>query len=342
MKHKHKIRVLFIVKQRHNAYGTYGPSFGLVNSCKFIVNALNNHGVESKVVDVVDNNDIDREVTKYNPTHVFIEALWVVPDKFKELIPLHPKIKWYVRIHSKVPFLANEGVAIEWIRRYDDLSLQFPQLQVSANNLEMLECLEESFGILGAYHPNIYCPDRYIHTPKMPKPHNVLNIGCFGVIRPMKNQLIQGLAAIALGNQIGKKIRFHVNADRIEQKGDAVLKNLINSFENSGHELVENPWLNHDEFIRLVRTMDLGMQVSMSETFNIVAADFVWNNIPLVGSSEIEWLSSLYTADISDIDSIINKLYLAYYGKKVGLQHLNLWNLNDYNNQALKVWLQQL
>lgn len=336
---KHKIRVLFIVKKRNDSYG---PSFGLINSCKFVANALNKNGVEAKVVDVLDNNSIHGEVTKFKPTHVFIEALWVVPSKFEELIPLHPHVEWYIRVHSKIPFIANEGMAIEWLRQYDTLSKRYQTLHLSANNLKIIECFRQAYGIYISYHPNIYCPDTYIDTPKMPKPSNVLDIGCFGVIRPMKNQLIQVLSAIAFGNQLGKKIRFHINADRVEQKGDAVLKNIINAISDTGHELVEHPWLNHDNFIRLVRTMDLGMQVSLSETFNIVTADFVWNNIPIVGSSEIEWLASLYKADASDIDSIVKKLYLAYYGKKVGLQYLNLWNLNDYNNESLKIWLHQL
>ena len=81
-------RLLFICKLRS---GFYGPSFGLINSCKFVANALAKYGIEAKVVTVVDNNSIDREIHQYKPTHVFIEALWVVPSKFKELIPLHPR-----------------------------------------------------------------------------------------------------------------------------------------------------------------------------------------------------------------------------------------------------------
>jgi hypothetical protein len=37
---------------------------------------------ESNIVVVLDNNEIDKYVTKYKPTHVIIEALWVVPTKF--------------------------------------------------------------------------------------------------------------------------------------------------------------------------------------------------------------------------------------------------------------------
>ena len=106
-------KILFICKQRHDRYGV---SYGLLNSCKFLCNMLNELGIRAKVISVVDNNCIDKEVHQYKPTHVFIEALWVVPDKFKVLIPLHPSVKWYVRTHSNTLFLSNEGVAMQWIR----------------------------------------------------------------------------------------------------------------------------------------------------------------------------------------------------------------------------------
>src|SRR5574339_131410 len=125
MNDKRQPRVLFICKIRSSFYG---PSFGLINSCRFIANALEANDIKAKVVSVVDNSDIDREVHKFKPTHVFIEALWVVPSKFEELIPLHPKIKWFVRIHSKVPFLANEGMAMHWLREYHDLSKVYSQM----------------------------------------------------------------------------------------------------------------------------------------------------------------------------------------------------------------------
>ena len=65
-----KPSTLFICKER-----SYGVSYGLINSAQFVANFLNKNGVESHVITVIDNNDIDREVTKYKPTHVFIEAL---------------------------------------------------------------------------------------------------------------------------------------------------------------------------------------------------------------------------------------------------------------------------
>lgn len=336
---KNKKRILFVCKKRNN---TYGHSFGLINSCKFICNALHRYDIDAEVVSVVDNNAIDREVHQYKPTHVFIEALWVVPPKFEVLLPRYPKVEWYVRVHSKIPFIANEGIAIEWLRECITLSKKYSNFHVSANNLNIVRAFKEAYNNDVMYFPNIYCPPRYPGHQHSKDSDKIIDIGCFGAIRPMKNQLIQAMAAIAFANMLGIKLRFHINADRIEQKGDPVLKNLENAFINTPHELVKHPWMHHEEFVKLVQKMDLGTQISMSETFNIVAADFVWNNVPVVGSKEIEWLSCFYKTEMSDIRNIIHRLFIAYHGKTINLQSMNKWKLDTYNEAATCQWLLML
>lgn len=333
-------KILFICKLRNDFYG---PSFGLINSCKFISNSLKENNIESRVVTVIDANDIDREVFNYKPTHVFIEALWVLPSKFEELIPLHPEIKWYVRIHSKIPFLANEGIAIQWIKELNKLSKIYPQFQIAVNNKCDIETYYLYDKIKMQYFPNIYCPPIYdIRELEDKKKNNFLNLGCFGAIRPLKSQLAQAFAAIIFGNQNKIKINFHINSDRCETGGDPVLKNLLYLFKDTAHRLVFHPWIDHNEFIHIVKQMDIGLQVSMSETFNIVAADFVWNNIPLVGSDEIEWLDKRYKANPIKVESIVERLFYAYEERKNKSHNANLRGLEKYNKQALKVWLSSL
>jgi len=86
----------------------------LVNSAYFVSEYLKSIGIESEVVTVVDGNDVDKVVTQYDPTHIFIQALFITPAKMYELMNLsrHANRNWIVRIHSKVPFLANEGIAM--------------------------------------------------------------------------------------------------------------------------------------------------------------------------------------------------------------------------------------
>jgi hypothetical protein len=341
MKHP---RLLFICKKRYNydePYG-YGASYGLLNSCRFLCNALNDMGVEAKLVEIFDNNGIDKEVHHYKPTHVFIEALWVVPEKFPVLIALYPHIHWNVRIHSNTPFLANEGMAIDWIEKYAKLQKKYHQFHIAPNSLRMVEDLQLSLGIKTKYAPNIYQPHRKCDEERHEKIHKhegeILHIGCFGAIRPMKNQLIQAMAAITFANELGKPLHFHINYSRIETNGSSVYRNLVALFKGTQHKLIHHDWMLHEHFLKLIDQMDLGLQVSLSETFNIVAADFVYLKVPIVASSEIEWMNCLYKANPTHLKDIVAHMWKAWLGRKVKLQVLNNWGLDHYNNEAREVW----
>ena len=97
-------KILFILKRRedYNAkvHSHIGLSTGLYNSAKFMNDMLVEAGFNSVLEVAVDNNCIDRLVSKHKPTHVIIEALWVVPTKFSILQKLHPSVQWIVRLHS--------------------------------------------------------------------------------------------------------------------------------------------------------------------------------------------------------------------------------------------------
>lgn len=337
--HDKKPRVLFVVKKRIN----YGNSYGLINSAQFIVNFLEDAGFRAKLVIAEDANDIDCLVTNHNPTHVIIEALWVTPNKFQELfnIPRHRKRKWVVRIHSFWPFLAMEGMAMEWLRGYQELNA--PQLTVAPNVDAMSVDLHWILDLKTIHLPNVYCPEPYPQQDLPPKDDTVVNIGCFGSIRPMKNTLAQAVAAIKWADYESLHCRFHVNASRVEQGGDNVIKNLRSLFAAQyHHELIEHDWLSHYDFVQLVKQMDIGLQVSMTETFNIVAADFAANSIPLVGSKEIPFLPRMFQADPTSTENIMNKLEFAWCFPGSALHWTTKMGLSKFNRKSKKMWLKYL
>ena len=95
-------KVLFILKKRQSSHTGYDSvSSGLLNSARFVSDMLNKNGIESNLVEVQDNNCIDREVSKYRPTHVIIEALWVVPSKFETCTRFGEKWRSFLRISFK-------------------------------------------------------------------------------------------------------------------------------------------------------------------------------------------------------------------------------------------------
>ena len=329
-------KVLFILKKRQSSHTGYASvSSGLLNSARFVSDMLNKNGIESNLVEVQDNNCIDREVSKYRPTHVIIEALWVVPSKFEVLTKLHPNVQWIIRLHSDISFLANEGIAIEWIYEY----LKYDNVKISANDWETNFNFELLTNKEFVYLPNYY-PVGFFNI-NHPKPffRKVLNVGCFGAVRPLKNQLIQAVAAIDFADTYKKKLRFHINTQRIEGRGEPVLKNLRELFENNPrHELVEHGWLSHNEFIDLVQRMDIGLQVSFSETFNIVSADFVNNNIPVVTSNEVDWVNPVFYANPSKVESIVSRMKRALFSSVFKLNFLNKISLWYYSFKSEKIW----
>lgn len=331
-------KVLFILKKRLS-YGSYGISYGLINSSKFVAIELNKMTkIEAKVIEVVDNNQIDKEVAAYKPDIVIIEALWVVPEKMPILIKLHPKVKWIVRLHSKPAFIANEGIAMDWITKYIEIGKETGKLLVSGNNKEFSDYLSKIFRTNVVYSPNIY-PEVFRECYRKVPEDNIVDIGCFGALRPMKNHLSQALAAIAYAKNIRKKLRFHINSDRVEQRGEQVLTNLRKLFEATPNtELVEHPWREHADFLKLAAKMDLGMQVSHSETYNIVAADLVSLGVPVLVSSEIDWAPNLYMADPNSLTSIEKGLYRLNVIENPLLTYWAKLNLARSNDKALLEW----
>ena len=349
------MKFLFILKERtvkwsvDDGYGGYGShSSGLHNSATFVVEMLNNNGVESKLVTVVDHNCIDREVFKHKPKIVVIEAFWVTPEKLIELVKLHPRVRWIVRNHSELPFLSHEGMAMDWAMRYLDI----PNVMLSSNS----ERATKDFrALLSSRYPNFTIKQivektlplmNYYPTENHPIPDvfkkgdPYLNVGCFGAIRPLKNHLNQAIAAIRFSQSLGRQLRFHINGGRVEGNGEPILKNLKQLFSHLPAELVLHDWLDHSKFEELVRTMDIGMQVSFSETFNIVTADFVNNNVPVVASDEIAWVDPHYRADPTSVDDIVAKLEVAKaHATSFFHRKLNFNGLRKYDEVSKHQWL---
>lgn len=337
-------RFLFVLKHRDvyysNELDSSKPlSSGLLNSASQIVWMLASNAVDTKIVSVVDNNKIDAEVFKFKPTHVVIEALWVVPEKFEILQKLHPTVTWYVRLHSEIPFIANEGIAMDWIFRY----LGYKNVFIGINSKKMLNDMRSVIP-KELHHKLVYQPNYYWNNPVERRlwDDGYFHIGCFGAIRPLKNHLAQAIASINFARETGRKLKFHINASRVENNGENIIKNLRGLFESLNDEnyvLVEHPWADHSDFVKLVASMDLCVQVSFTETFNIVTADAVCNNVPVLVSKDINWVFPFFSTNSTDVAAIVSGLRrcTSIFGRL--LKVFNKLCLSIHNDRAKSAWL---
>ena len=332
------MKVLFLLKKRSENYGIHNSS-GLLNSVKFVSDALQHIGVDSKYVLVEDGNGIDKEVYFNKPEVVILEAYWALPSKVEELSKKYSKINWIVRSHSNMPFFVCEKMAIDWSFKY----LAIKNVYVAANNKELYSSLlllghHKSKNIL--YLPNYYPVSDYDFIGRF-KNKEVINIGCFGALRLLKNHINQALGALQFGHDRKMKIRFHINAQTLNGGDSTILHNLRELFSNIGqdHELVEHEWLEHECFKHLIKEhIDVGLQVSYSETFNIVAADFVDMLRPTVVSEEVSWMDSKFHANPNSVEDINAKIKKVLDPRCIPVIKENKKRLKDFSTKSLDIW----
>ena len=151
------------------------------------------------------------------------------------------------------------------------------------------------------------------------------------------------IAALKFADIIGRALHFHINIGRVEMKGDPILHNLRGLFEGiaeNGHQLIIHTWAPHAEFIKIIKDIDIGVQVSFSETFNIVAADMVVTGVPIVVSSEIPWARE-GIADPTDSHNIANIMEIAWKNMNSNVK-TNLKGLKTYVRTSKEYWIEFL
>jgi hypothetical protein len=241
-----------------------------------------------------------------------------------------------------------EGISMEWLLEYP----LYPNVYISCNrhssNQDFRFLLKNTYPDQTeqwARDKVIFLPNFYPVTPSErtgKECSEFLDISCFGAIRPLKNTTLQAVAALQFADSLQKRLRFHINASRLENQGEPVLKSLRSLFSHvKQHQLVEHGWMNHREFKELCGTMDFGLQVSYTETFNIVTADLVDQNVPVIVSPEIDWVCAESVVKEITTQNIIHALYRAW-DKQQHIAHVNKTNLVNYGNNTKKVWAENL
>lgn len=246
-------------------------------------------------------------------THVMIEAPWVSTKEMELILFKFPHIHFIVRSHSQIGFLQVEAGAVQLIREYmllQDSSLNFT---LAANNERFCEFIETVYKGRCLYLPNLFDIEKSdsskphlinsFHS-KIHTPGSVLKVSSFGAIRLLKNHSTAAAAALMIARTRNSPLEFYMNVNR-EEHGNGVLQAIKNLFTDlSWAKLVEVPWQEWSSFKNTVSNMDLALQVSCTETFNLVIADSVSAFIPSIVSNAIEWMPKHFQADIDDAADI--------------------------------------
>jgi hypothetical protein len=265
---------------------------------------LRTHGIHAEVFPVRNNIDVVNSIDKYKEihghslTHVVISAPWMSLWDIRNLIAHFPHIKFVVLSHSNVGFLQADPRGVELYRKYSELSKQYPNFKVGGNSRQFCDWFNISYKENCIWLPNIYPTERI--KSKVWDGIPPLKIGSFGAIRPEKNFMTAAAAAMVIHSILDVPVELHMSTGGDGCKS-TTLPSIIEMTENvKGFTLIRHHWETWNKFIELIKKMDIMIQVSYTESFNMVTADGISVGVPSVVSPVIWWVPDEWKANPDD------------------------------------------
>lgn len=268
-------------------HGIDAEAFAVRNNIDVVhtIDNLNNHAAAASVI-----------IGKHKPvTHVIISAAWLTLHDLKSLVSHYKHINFVVLSHSNIGFLQADPNAILLFRKFAQLSKQYPNLRVGGNNRPFVEWFNRVYN----YEQCVYLPNLYPTKRVRSKVWNggLLKVGAFGAIRPEKNFMTAAAAAMIMHSRLWSDMELHMSTG-----GDGCRSTTLPAIEEmvegvKGVKLVRHNWQHWDNFIKLIGSMDILLQVSYTESFNMITADGVSVGVPSVVSPVITWAPEQWKAD---------------------------------------------
>ena len=295
----------------------------------------------AQVIPAVNNIQIVRAITDYNRahtstplTHVVISAPWLSTRDLRAMATHFNKIQFAVLSHSNVGFLQADPNGTRLLREGLALSQEIPNFKIAGNSKKFVDWMEEAYGVPIALLPNMY-PTSGITKPASTS--GPIKIGIFGAIRPQKNVLTAAAAAIVIGRKLNRPVELWVNSGR-EEGGTGTLTNALRQLTRDvpNFELKQANWAPWNIFKQTVASMDLLIQVSYTESFNMVTADGISCGVPSVVSDAIYWAPKDWMAkgdDALDVAEVGVRLM-----KDKRIRAKGPAALKKHNDTALKAW----
>jgi glycosyltransferase involved in cell wall biosynthesis len=282
-----------------------GLGVAALNTCKTLIK----HGIPCEVWPIIDGVDLRQRLNSAisrgdEITNVVISAPWIPTHFLNHLCGTFPAIHFAVNCHSNVGFLQADPNGMRLIREGLDLEMALPNFEMAANSQKMCRWIEDAYGSPCRYLPNLY----FMH--KMPLHPNhwkggVLRIGCFGAIRPQKNLASAVGAAVEISHRLKADTEIWVSSGRFEGGGAVVLNTVRAMVEGLPMvKLREGGWLTWPQFRTLVKSMNLLLQPSSTESFNMVTADGIAEGVPSVVSEAIDWAPEHWKANADEVFDI--------------------------------------
>jgi hypothetical protein len=314
---------------------------GLGNNALLTCKVLRSLGYKADLLGVWTAEDIEKALSATGPaaeaTDAIIEAAFIDTLAMRTLMFEHPSVHFVSRCHSQIGFLQVEAGAVRWFREYGYLQDSSLNFSFSANSLRFCTFWRGVYNQRCLYLPNLYFfQDRVPPPLPLPNTSGIVRIGSFGSMRLLKNHTTSAAAAMLVARRKASDLEFYVNINR-EEQGKGVHNAIQAMFANlRWAKLIDVPWESWAVFRQTIQHMDLCLQPSFTETFNICSADAAAEGTPSVVSAAIEWCPPSWTCDSDDAEDVARIAYNLLGDPHAGAEGLAA--LTKYEVAAEAIW----
>ncbi len=275
-----------------------GLGVAAVNTAKVLRRA----GIQTDVWPVISATDLRKLLEDAPRQHVIISAPWIPTAEMQGLSNDFPETQFAVTCHSNVGFLQADRNGVKLVREIMELELGTTNVHLAGNSKRFCGWVEAAFGAPCTYLPNLYYLDEHSVHGGRQFTGGTLRIGVFGATRPLKNLMSAAGAALEIAKSLHVPLELWLSGGRTEGGGEGVLaavKEMLTGLPSVS--LILNGWQSWPKFRKTVAHMDLLLQPSYTESFNMVTADGVAEGVASVVSSAIDWAPQDWKADVDDV-----------------------------------------
>jgi len=269
-------------------------------------------------------------------SHVIIHALWIPTPLLAQLAYQYTDVEFCVVCHSNLGFLQADPGAIALLRSGSALEQAAPNFHIGANGDRLQAWWVATYGTRMLLLPNMYPFDSIQHRPQWHG--STLRIGCFGAMRPQKNVLTAAGAALEVGVRLRvTDLEFWTSGGRIEGGGASIVQAIEQMYLGMPRaRWVAQGWASWTDFLVTLGSMDLLLQPSYTESFNMVTADGIARGIPSVIGDAIDWAPRNWVASCDSAADIANKAIALLHDP--GAISEGVQALTAHNRAALLEW----
>lgn len=315
-----KIRNLFLEKPNEK-FRSMTRSRKQVTGLSVCLDMITHSVKDSLKLIVSDMRQIEHGVSRFAPKNLILGHNFLTTPQIRHIKKKYPHLKIFMIIHSPISFMSVDHYALKSIYDYTELGVS-----VIVNDPRLENAIKGTIHLENCYRSMEVKRERIQES-------GVYKVICAGSVRMLKNHLAQALAMIIYCDKKGKKLEFYCNLGRTEL-GGATITSLQSLFaKNSNHKLINLEWMEHKEFMNSLNNYDLGMQVSFTESYNIVAADYVTASLPVIGSHEIRFIHDDLKVFPNDINAMCEKADIA-----INYVEENKKILKELNEKAVSRW----